>query len=61
MIYFFLISANLIGHGMDISKYFRVSLDYEITSVDCALKLEEEFTNFVRLCEADIYNVNVAL
>ena len=30
--FFFLISANLICPGTDISKYFRESLDYEITS-----------------------------
>ena len=32
---FFLNSANLICRGTDISKYFRVSLEFEITRVDC--------------------------
>ena len=35
-IYFFLNSENLICRGTDISKYFRESLDFEITRVDCA-------------------------
>ena len=32
---FFLNSANLICRGTDISKYFRESLEFEITRIDC--------------------------
>ena len=35
LIYFCPNSANLICRSTDISKYFRVSLDFEIMRVDC--------------------------
>ena len=36
---FFLSSANLICRGTDISKYFRGPLEFELTRVDCTIKL----------------------